>query len=58
MKTYKLLLADGTSIQLDAAKVDRDGMGVHLYDADGNLVAGFTLSEVRAIFPVSAEQTA
>lgn len=52
MKTFKLIMADGTSLEIEAVSVDRDGQGVHLRDADGNMVATFSLEDVRSAYPI------
>lgn len=57
MKTFKLIMADGTSLEIEAVSVDRDGQGVHLRDADGNMVATFSLEDVRSAYPIPKKRS-
>lgn len=52
MKTFKVILTDGEKLTFTGARLNRDGMGVTIYDADDNAVALFTHADVKSAFEV------
>lgn len=54
MTTYAITLANGTELQIAAARFVSDGSGVRLYDAAGEMIAFWSDGQVKAIGPASA----
>lgn len=52
VKTYQVNLANGSQLTFKGARMTRDGGGVHIYDSEGSLVAGFMYEDVTSAYEI------
>ncbi|MBD9544238.1 hypothetical protein IB276_32865 [Ensifer sp. ENS04] len=50
MKTYKINLRDGDKLSFSGARLVRDGQGIHVFDANDNMVATFDNADVASAY--------
>lgn len=50
MKSYKVNLKDGEKLTFTGARLVRDGQGVHVFDANDDVVATFDNADVASAY--------
>lgn len=58
MKKFKINLAEGETLTFSGARLSRDGQGLHVYDADENVVATFDSATVTSAYELPASEPA
>jgi hypothetical protein len=56
MKTFKIIFADDSELQIEAHHFVMDGSGLRLIDGDGDMIAAWVDGQVKAIWPLPATE--